>query len=285
MVSRFEGLEDIVFPEAKGHYEPGGTGEEMELSKQLMELWSKETLRFGAVNSTMFVYDFVRKFNRGVAAITDIIEGHEYEPQALINTMTYRLHDVNLSKSTNIVSESLGHFLNALVQSLYNLGHNGFIVDTRHFNITPKDMGKWLVGKVENEFELTMLGNVTSIGTKVRHCKISHYGEALYTGKDAHQSKFHLSGTHERVGSGAYLSVFHGVDSMLDIFGMHKEYRDTHAERIPYQCIFLAQEKGNEAMGLFERIGFWYSKNRLVGTFGNTIFLPDGSGGLKKVKK
>ena len=156
-------------------------------------------------------------FRDGVAEVRALLEPYHspsLDPDAVLGALIGRLASEPVA-----VQVYAGRPLTLLVQSFYDLGHNGFLLDLTPLSARVLDVGNLLCGDESREklrLDLRAVANYS--GVNVRRVSIEAKGDFHYLGHDGVNSEFALCGSAygfaERL-TGCSLEI----DGAVDMFG------------------------------------------------------------------
>ena len=170
-------------------------------------------------------------------------------------------------KDLSTLTVKMHLFTTALITALYDAGHNDLIMDIRPIedDMSICEVG-YLEGKPELPLRLTLVGSAwRNIGDFFHHVHLTCVGDACYVGNDARNCEFTVSGkaSVNCLGAGRSRDTIYRIarpDLSEDLF---HEYL---AEGSPEEKVLAYLSNAR----FFER--------------GNTLYVPDGSGGWKEVR-
>lgn len=179
---------------------------EIELANKLLEHYISERDKA----NRRLVLHHPRDFQSEVHALESIIAGHNFHPQALIDTLTLRL--VVESDGKNYHGNPIftrTEYLTALVQALYNLDYgNEFVIDVRNWPEEYYWVGKYLKGKENKPLTLNLYGDVDCCGSYAGYCDFTIHDKVESCGLGARYCNFTFYDVIENCGHSATNSTF-----------------------------------------------------------------------------
>ncbi len=102
------------------------------------------------------------------------------EPQSLISSLT----DMLRNESDNYIF-SRTMYLTAVVQALYNIGYNEFVIDVREWPEGDYQIGNYLHGTPDKHLTLELYGNFWWCGWRAENSNFTLYDEVRNSGYEA----------------------------------------------------------------------------------------------------
>ncbi len=285
----FEGLPTGTADES-GSYEPGRSGIERTVAQEMVGFYIEGSEGCFSSSGHPTNYSLIpgsEDFKRCAAAVVGLIAGRDCDPQALIDATLFSALE---HLTTPYQWRHIYSLLDPLVQALYDLGGNGFVVDARDFPEQTYELGHLLAGTPERPLECCyLLGDLSNdyflvshpaVASGVRDCRFEFLGnfsgKPVIAGHRATSSEITFRGNVLALGLYAEDSVFHlfssgGMDqnSMNCAYYIHLADDALVARRMADRLSLGVNMAWNQLFGFSRR------KNRL--------FVPDGKGAWKRV--
>ena len=144
-----------------------------------------------------------RAFEREVEALREMIPA-AFPAQYLLDALVLE-HEQRLTRHE---MEFFGGNLTAIVQALYDLGHNGLVLDLSRWQASPISVGRFLAGSVDSPLRMTYVrerGTTCSFGSEASHLAAEVHASLTNCGHRAKDSLFAVHG-----------SVVYAGDSAVD---------------------------------------------------------------------
>ncbi len=231
-----------------------------EWSRKLQEEYAPRFRLFGSFNGQLLLDEIVKRYN-GV-----IVEARREDPGG----------------------RNIHHFLNPLLQVLYDVGENGLTLDMSDYPHTYGDLPGILAGSAEDPFSIrfitgsqtVMFSNVSegtyvarSVGWKLDHVALHAAGSTFYFGGDCRNSDLTLDGHVSKLGYGSSDCIFRLEGAERASMKMHAKHQwEKSTDGSAYTL--LVTRKGI-CWDTDLQLEFWDE--------GNTLLVPDGSGGWMEV--
>ena len=167
-----------------------------------------------------------------------------------------------------------------MVQSLYDLGHNGFLVDVSTLENSPKRVAIYLRGKRRNPLRARYITpSIELFGWDNRYCELELWGDTENGGGLSRVSTFNFHGAVERAGSQSMSCEYH-VRSATSL-SRYAIGSDFYIEEAP-----LERSEGQFSLHASEPLesvdeGFFGRKLPLLKK--NRVYLPQGVGNWREV--
>ena len=157
---------------------------------------------------------------------------------------------------------SQAFMLNPLIQALYNLGFNDFIVDLTLFHTPLSRIGEYLHGVGEHRLRVSYLGKtIGGVGGKSRSCEFTLSPTSMI-GNSTRSCKYYLEST-KPLYDWAKSRFNNRTGEISDLW-------------MPSWCRYSVKETVDKHLDFLRQSG-------LFGTFsGNTLYVPDNKGNWKR---
>ncbi len=216
----FEGLENLSLKGDAGSYAPGSPGFDPLLLREMMGLYEQGPDQAAFIND---IIDPIRKAAAGADStpaaagyialiIADAQPGWEFsDAREKIGYVLGRGKE-RIAHADGFIAAAIGRmddaegdgkpyqkdiFIDALVQALYDQGHNDFMIDLRGLRGTDDELraGCRLQGKEGAPLRASYASvPLTSFGCEVSHCELSLEGGATFAGQGSEHSVLRLGG-------------------------------------------------------------------------------------------
>lgn len=213
-----------------------------------------------------------------------------FDGQLLLNEIVRRYNGVIVeARREDPGGRNIHHLLNPLLQTLYDVGQNRLTLDMSDYPHTYGDLPGILAGSDEDSFsirfiagsETAMFSNVSegthvarSVGWNLDHVALHAVGSAFYFGDDCRNSDLTLDGHASKLGYGSSDCIFRLEGAEGAGVQMHAKHQwESISDGTAYTL--LVTRKGI-CWGTELQLEFWEE--------GNTLLVPDGSGGWKEVR-
>ncbi len=248
----FEGLRDILQPEADAPYAPGIPDTTIQLADAFIDVflsywgeipWLDSEKRFsallrehGPLNQHLLIESLLLRFDE----------------RCIVDHYIYHVVDL----------------LTPALRALYSLGYDEFIIDLARLHEVSDKMPSCLYATEERPIRLRVHGDVDEAGYNLRHCIVDFYGDCRTAGEHAYRSVFRLHGrVEEEAGDMANESAFYlGEAGAVSTRGRNS-LCSYHLAGPP-----TPEEKGR----ILASQSFW--------TMWNTLLVPDGNGSWTEVR-
>lgn len=278
-----QGLGGIVQPREEGSYEPGRQACTLESLDSIMEACQ------GIARESSLLWDCstdkerFRHHTRNVRMLLAAGDRGEFSGQEMLDAMIFRVGGTRGSHPQD--SFFHGYILSTVIQALYDLGHNGLVLDLSLYHESLECIAG-ISGFKDDPLRLTCRGDVQSFGYGSSWCELELIGDASDIGTHATDCTFTALGSRGYAGHDSRRSIYH-VASL-----------DAVSPAAAAACAFYIHED-NE--GACEGILDWLGKKlKVTGkmralkkchffdplsyTGKNALYVPDGRGGWKEVR-
>ncbi len=279
-----DGLQGIVRPEDMEHYRsdsPDIVG--MDCIGRLVDACLREK----------FSYD-----DRREDAVTDIrseLEGvahhEEFDANRFLDMLLLRLSQSAERK----LLYSLHFLVNPLLQALYGLGHNGFLLDLRDMPAFTNSIGDYLCGTPERPLELNLRYmwasdttelpySVHNTCSRMEHCVATVRGDVNRVGTGSMRSEYILDGSVHgigREGTQCTYRLTNPESAVLGYYPTRNLLRRLLGKRSDsnFQMVSTVREGTHPSVTAYAT----YMQQDFYDR-GNTLLIPDGEGSWKEVK-
>lgn len=176
-------------PESEGSYLPGDVSA---YDRSVIDALVERHCSGGATAGAS-IDSYHRAFEREVEALREMIPA-AFPAQYLLDALVLE-HEQRLTRHE---MEFFGGNLTALVQALYDLGHNGLVLDLSRWQASPISVGRFLVGSAENPLKLAYVrerGTTCSFGSEASHLTAEVHASLTNCGHRADDSLFAVHGS------------------------------------------------------------------------------------------
>ncbi len=289
-MSRLEGLEDVLSQSRQREtYEEGHFDYDEERVNQLVNIVKEGTLtaikssvnwlklRFSRKPYRMYLLDGIKK--RADFLTEELrLDTEALEPNAFLDAILPALTRYGFLDSQGM---HLGEMLlDPLIQALYNVGYNDFIIDTSGSGLSRTDIGNGLTGRRGNPLNMRFIGRVRHFGAYVSDCSLELHGtsfgsDSVATG--AYRSDFKFKENISAFGNSARKCTF-TFNSLRNYLSQIQQLRwgiDAPNNSKVYVHEVLAEAE----IDLLNSAHFFTYNSR----HRNQLYVPDDSGGWEEV--
>ena len=278
----FEGLEGILPAGEREQYEPGLPG-------VVGRGWIEPLIDAYLRGEFSMDYDYRREDAvKDIRAELEGVAHHgEFDANRFLDTLLLRTSLTMEEKSIL----TLATLMNPLLQALYELGHNGFMLDMREMPFV-NSIANGLQGTPERPLELSLIGMWTSdafewpclvhdIGSRTEHCIITMQGDVNMIGRESIRSEYIIDGAVYHLGIDGAQCTYRltNPDSVrVRGYGWKHQLRRAFGMRSKIQVLSSVRKEAHPSITAYAT----YLEPDFFGS-GNTLLVPDGAGGWKEV--
>ncbi len=258
----FEGLRDIVQPDADAPYVPGIPDTSMRLADAFIDAF--------------FRYDWGEvPWLESEATYARLIREHGSLDQHLfIDSLLLRFAERRIEQPYLHLTD----LLTPAVRALYSQGYDEFSLNLAHLQERPDKALSCIRGTEERPISLLLHGDVEEVGCGLTHCIVDFYGNARDVGESASFSEFRLHAASGHVGRGAqgcaflfprayYAEVSAAGSPKSGGYTVNLWYWGPEESRT---VVIERKDRSKKSGDFFEQ--------------GNRILIPDGNGGWREVR-
>ncbi len=258
----FEGLPPHQAGEES--YEPGACGFDRTLVEWLISLYDDEMLLIMDSNRMQSLFrEYADLFTRELGEVA----GSGFNANLFLDAVVRGIGEHLEESGCESRLTYLGHLLDPLVQALYDLGHNDFTIDCDALPCYPDSLGYYLGGEESRRLRAAYRADPGYFGHKTAHCDLTLVGNAFRLGTFSKWSGFSIEGEAHQVAH----------------YSSHCSYRLR-----AFQCLSVTSEMPSDCEFRISQKMTPGRMRRLKGDNffrqGNTILVPDGSGGWTEVR-
>ena len=207
-MSLFEGMGELELS-AKGERYEKGSFDFASLVSQVTDYYHTNLLNPNRLTTPQSKQPSRTWFSAATEEIQQMVQSYEgasLDQGGFINAVIEKV--AGSVESPDHAGKNL--FLDALVQGLYNLGYNNFIVDVSGLDLLDGGIAGYLGGSEENVLRATYRGSVDVFGSRAEWCDLTLVGETRCGGDFAKHSALRFTGqVRQSIGTWGKDSTYH----------------------------------------------------------------------------